>query len=268
MVLLSFIGILLFSTLLGVIAAPVDESSARTKISRHGSTTGGLKQNDKKQHEEGLSIRGPIKVELFRQYEVKQSDSQLHSQSQSDSPSGTLTPPVGEEGLLPVIHLDLPPVFEERWSLLFSAENGWCHAVYSVNGHKLGGPCPTNSQGRKNITSLPNFFVLDPIWVNRLMVPPSNPVRGVDVDYLNNIMKFTVKDCIGKVPEKWIESYEPMHEVITHGNGEWRGPTIDGKWQYHNPARGQWFTYDHAPQHVEERCSGCIGGGTSGHSAG
>ncbi|KAJ3712550.1 hypothetical protein DFJ43DRAFT_1106148 [Lentinula guzmanii] len=302
MLLLSF---LLFSTLLSVIAAPLDGSGVKTKISRRGPTTGGSTVG--KQPGQRSSTEGPVLVELLRQYaptqsyltpnafkksgtqahshsqsdSVKQPHSQSHSNSQPDSvassdsqpnsvkewvaPSRLVAPPV-EDDLLPVIHLDLPPMWQERWSLLFSMPNGWCRAISAAKGTRSMERCPTNPQGRKTIASLPKFpdlqarqvFIMD--LISDIPVPTSvgdvassvNAVIGGDVEYLNNIMKGPVKERIGKVPETWIESYESMHEVMIHGNGEWHGPTTDGKWEYYDPVRSLWFTYDYAPQQVEE----------------
>ncbi|KAJ3793491.1 hypothetical protein GGU11DRAFT_400395 [Lentinula aff. detonsa] len=314
MILLSF---LLVSTLLSVIAAPLNGSGVKTKISRRGPTTGGSTVG--KQPGQRSSTEGPVLVELLRQYDpiqsyltpnsftisgtqthshsqsdsvkqshshsqpdsVKQSHSQSHSHSQPDSvassdsqpdsvkewvaPSRLVAPPV-EDNLLPVIHLDLPPMWQERWSLLFSVPNGWCRAISAAKGTRSMERCPTNPQGRKTIASLPKFsdlqarqaFIID--LVSYIPVPTSvgdvassvNAEIGGDVEYLNNIMKGPVKERIGKVPETWIESYKSMHEVIIHGNGEWHGPTKDGKWEYYDPVRSLWITYDYAPQNVEE----------------
>ncbi|KAJ3739961.1 hypothetical protein DFH05DRAFT_1463522 [Lentinula detonsa] len=315
MILLSF---LLFSTLLSVIAAPLDGSGVKTKISRRGpTTTGGSTVG--KQPGKRSSTEGPVLVELLRQYDptqsyltpnsftksgtqthshsqldsvkkshshsqpdsVKQSHSQSHTHSQTDSvassdpqpnsvkewvaPTRLVAPPV-EDDLLPVIHLDLPPMWQERWSLLLTRPNGRCKAISAAKGHRNIGECPTNSQGRKTIASLPKFsdplaeqaFIMDLISFTPVPTSVGDVASSVDekivgdVEYLNNIMKGPVKQRIGKVPETWIESYKPMHEVIIHGNGEWHGPSKDGKWEYYDPARSLWFTYDYAPQQVEE----------------
>ncbi|KAJ3982046.1 hypothetical protein F5890DRAFT_1532183 [Lentinula detonsa] len=267
MVLLSFTGILLFSTLLSVIAVPLDGSGVKTKISRRappieGSTDG--KQPGKTE----------FLIELLRQYDpaqsylppnsFKKSGTQTHPDSHADpvkqsvSPSRLVAPPV-EGGLLPVIHLDLPPMWQEKWSLLFST-NGWCRAITSVKGRRIMEDCPTSPQGRKTIVSFSGSRVKASIAnlgrVSGSVVHVASSVDeeiGGDVEYLNNIMKGPINILwIGKVPETWIESYESMHEVIIHGNGEWHGPTKDGKWEYYDPARSLWFTYDHAPQPVEE----------------
>ncbi|KAJ3782169.1 hypothetical protein GGU10DRAFT_364460 [Lentinula aff. detonsa] len=262
MILLSF---LLFSTLLSVIAAPLNGSGVKTKISRRGPTTGGSTVG--KQPGQRSSTEGPVLVELLRQYDPIQSYLTPNSFTKSDwvAPSRLVAPPV-EDNLLPVIHLDLPPMWQERWSLLFSVPNGWCRAISAAKGTRSMERCPTNPQGRKTIASLPKFsdlqarqaFIID--LVSYIPVPTSvgdvassvNAEIGGDVEYLNNIMKGPVKERIGKVPETWIESYKSMHEVIIHGNGEWHGPTKDGKWEYYDPVRSLWITYDYAPQNVEE----------------
>ncbi|KAJ3994714.1 hypothetical protein F5050DRAFT_430223 [Lentinula boryana] len=176
----------------------------------------------------------------------QKSGSQPKSVKQSVSPSRKEAPLWGE-ALSPVIHFDLPPMWQERWSLLFSMPNGWCKALLSVKGTRSIEPCPTNPQGRKIIASLPKFsdpqarrvFMMDLLSEPASAVDVASSVNEAcagDVEYFNNVVKGPLKDRIGKVPEEWKGIYEPMHEVMIHGNGLWHGPNGAG-WAYYNPTR-------------------------------